>query len=154
MRQHWTELCKLWDPIEQKKGDLVSFSLYIFLCAKIRFGVSNTSLFRKSIYFISTEFSHANYTVWILQIQQGAAKSGISTSKDCTERAEGRDIKHRKQNWWHMALSLGWGQLGRLLKLQMGLEKPPIISHCDTLTAKILAAYCKLIFRLPSQGWL
>lgn len=85
-----------WDSIGQnfanceillniKKGDLVSFSLYIFLCAKIGFGVSNTSLFRKSIYFISTEFSHANSTVWILQIQQCAAKSGISTSKDCRE---------------------------------------------------------------------
>lgn len=105
-RQQWTELWKLWDPAGQKGGTDFLFSVYIFLCAEKGFGVSNTSLYRESIYFISTEVSHANHTVWIWQIQQCSSRSRISTSKDCNGRAEGRDIKHRKQSWWHMVLSL------------------------------------------------
>lgn len=135
MRQKWTELWKLWDTAGQKGGTDFLFSACIFLCAEMGFGVSNISLFRESIYFTSTEFSHANYIVWILQIQQCASRSRISTLKDCSGRAEGRDIKHRMQSWWHTVLSLWQRTVGRLLKLQMCLEKPHTILHCDTLTA-------------------
>lgn len=137
-----------------KKGELISFSLHRFLCAEMGFGVSNTSLFRKSIYFISTEFSHANYTVWILQIQQCASKSRINTSYYCIQRAEGRGIKHRKQSWWRVSFLVAEDCWVGYLSFRCDWKNHVLFCTVTPWQQQILAVYHKLIFRLPSQGWL
>lgn len=64
------------------KGQLIAFALFTYSSVPKWASVSAAQLPLESVYLISIEFWHSHYTVQIVQIQQCASKSRISTFKE------------------------------------------------------------------------
>lgn len=75
-----------WDCIVSSywtlKGQLIAFALFTYSSVPKWASVSAAQLPLESVYLISIEFWHSHYTVQIVQIQQCASKSRISTFKE------------------------------------------------------------------------